>query len=121
MVAIVHDDEIRQLIADRVVDVTSFRRGGMKEETEMTSTESDTILGNARIVLADRVIERGWVAFADGRIAEFGEGDAPAGSEDAAGDSIMPGPDRTAHRSSRGALRAAPKGVLGSDRCRGLL
>jgi alpha-D-ribose 1-methylphosphonate 5-triphosphate synthase subunit PhnL len=24
MVAIVHDDEIRQLIADRIVDVTSF-------------------------------------------------------------------------------------------------
>jgi alpha-D-ribose 1-methylphosphonate 5-triphosphate synthase subunit PhnL len=24
MVAIVHDDEIRELIADRVVDVTSF-------------------------------------------------------------------------------------------------
>src|SRR6195952_4415586 len=55
----------------------------------MTSTE--TIVGNARVVLADRVIERGWVATADGRIAEFGEGDAPAGSVDAAGDLIMPG------------------------------
>src|SRR3981081_2212495 len=55
----------------------------------MTSTEA--ILGNARIVLADRVIERGWVAVANGRIAEFGEGDAPAGSQDAAGDLIMPG------------------------------
>jgi len=32
-------------------------------------TRQQTILGNARIVLADRVIERGWVAFADGRIA----------------------------------------------------
>ena len=42
-------------------------------------------------MLADRVIERGWVALADGRIAEFGEGDAPAGSEDAGGDLIMPG------------------------------
>ena len=40
-------------------------------------TKHDTILGNAGIVLADRVIERGWVAFANGRIAEFGEGDAP--------------------------------------------
>ena len=39
MVAIVHDDEIRHLIADRIVDVTSLRRRGMKEETEMTSTE----------------------------------------------------------------------------------
>ena len=57
----------------------------------MTSTGSDTVLGNARIVLADRVIERGWVAFAGGRIAEIGEGNAPAGSQDAAGDLIMPG------------------------------
>src|SRR4030095_5003118 len=57
----------------------------------MTSTKSETVLGNARIVLADRVIECGWVAFADGRIAEFGEGGAPAGSEGAGGDLIMPG------------------------------
>ena len=56
----------------------------------MTS-RSETVLGNARLVLADRVIERGWVAFADGRIAEFGEGKAPAGHEDAAGDLVMPG------------------------------
>src|SRR3978361_507970 len=55
----------------------------------MSSTE--TIIGNARVVLADRVIERGWVTVADGRIAEFGEGDAPKGSVDAAGDLIMPG------------------------------
>jgi alpha-D-ribose 1-methylphosphonate 5-triphosphate diphosphatase len=58
---------------------------------EMISTGSDTVLGNARIVLADRVIERGWIAFADSRIAEFGEGDAPGRSEDTAGDLIMPG------------------------------
>ena len=57
----------------------------------MTSTPHETILGNAGIVLADRVIQRGWVAMSDGRIAEFGEGDAPAGSVDAAGDLIMPG------------------------------
>jgi alpha-D-ribose 1-methylphosphonate 5-triphosphate diphosphatase len=56
----------------------------------MTSTQ-ETVIGNARIVLADRVIEQGWVAIADGRIAEFGEGRAPAGSEDAGGDLIMPG------------------------------
>jgi alpha-D-ribose 1-methylphosphonate 5-triphosphate diphosphatase len=54
-------------------------------------TKSEVVLGNAGIVLADRVIERGWVAISDGRIAEFGEGDAPAGSVDAAGDLIMPG------------------------------
>jgi alpha-D-ribose 1-methylphosphonate 5-triphosphate diphosphatase len=57
----------------------------------MSPTQSEIVIGNAKIVLADRVIERGWVAFADGRIAEFGEGNAPAGSEDAAGDLIMPG------------------------------
>jgi alpha-D-ribose 1-methylphosphonate 5-triphosphate diphosphatase len=54
-------------------------------------TKHDTVLGNAGIVLADRVIARGWVAFADGRIAEFGEGDAPGSAEDAAGDLVMPG------------------------------
>ena len=54
-------------------------------------TRQGTILGNARIVLADRVIERGWVAFVDGRIAEYGEGSAPSGSEDAGGDLILPG------------------------------
>src|ERR1700721_1219422 len=57
----------------------------------MTATGSETVFGNARIVLADRVIERGWIAFADGRIAECGEGNAPGGSEDAGGDLIMPG------------------------------
>jgi alpha-D-ribose 1-methylphosphonate 5-triphosphate diphosphatase len=54
-------------------------------------TARETIIGNARLVLADRVVERGWVALADGSIAEFGEGSAPDGSEDAGGDLIMPG------------------------------
>src|SRR3982074_673533 len=58
---------------------------------KMTSTKAETVFGNARIVLADRVIERGWIAFADGRVADVGEGNGPAGSEDAAGDLIMPG------------------------------
>jgi alpha-D-ribose 1-methylphosphonate 5-triphosphate diphosphatase len=57
----------------------------------MSSARSDTVIGNARIVLADRVIERGWIAFADGRIAGMGEGSAPSGHEDAAGDLILPG------------------------------
>jgi alpha-D-ribose 1-methylphosphonate 5-triphosphate diphosphatase len=57
----------------------------------MSSTKSDIVIGNARVILADRVIERGWVALADGRIAEIGEGDAPAGSDDAGGDLVMPG------------------------------
>jgi alpha-D-ribose 1-methylphosphonate 5-triphosphate diphosphatase len=53
--------------------------------------KSETIIGNARIVLADRVIDHGWIAFANGRVAEVGEGNAPAGSEDAGGDLVMPG------------------------------
>jgi alpha-D-ribose 1-methylphosphonate 5-triphosphate diphosphatase len=55
------------------------------------TTKSETIIGNARVVLADRVIEHGWVAIASGKVAEIGEGDAPAGSENAGGDLIMPG------------------------------
>jgi alpha-D-ribose 1-methylphosphonate 5-triphosphate diphosphatase len=57
----------------------------------MTSTKSETVLGNARVVLADRVIERGWISFADGCVAGYGEGEAPAGSEDTGGDLVMPG------------------------------
>ncbi|KIZ44652.1 MULTISPECIES: alpha-D-ribose 1-methylphosphonate 5-triphosphate diphosphatase [Rhodopseudomonas] len=57
----------------------------------MTATPSDILLGNARIVLADRVIDRGWVGMADGEIAEFGEGDAPGASENLGGDLLMPG------------------------------
>jgi alpha-D-ribose 1-methylphosphonate 5-triphosphate diphosphatase len=57
----------------------------------MTSPKSDAVIGNAAIVLADRVIEHGWVAMADGRIAEIGEGNAPRASEDARGDLLMPG------------------------------
>jgi alpha-D-ribose 1-methylphosphonate 5-triphosphate diphosphatase len=57
----------------------------------MKSAQSETVIGNARIVLAERVIEHGWIAFADGTIAEVGEGDAPSASEDAGGDLVMPG------------------------------
>ena len=41
-------------------------------------------------MLADRVIERGWVAVADGRIAEIGEGDAPERGHDLGGDLLIP-------------------------------
>src|SRR3981081_98237 len=57
----------------------------------MPSTGSETVFGNARIVLADRVIERGWIAFANGRVAEFGEGAGPSGRQDGHGDPCMPG------------------------------
>lgn len=50
-----------------------------------------TIIENARIVLADRVIERGYVAFDGDRIAEIGEGQAPERGIDAEGDLLLPG------------------------------
>src|SRR5215469_8812265 len=49
------------------------------------------VLANARLVLADRVLAPGWVAVADGKIAEFGEGASPAPAEDVAGDLVIPG------------------------------
>jgi alpha-D-ribose 1-methylphosphonate 5-triphosphate diphosphatase len=52
---------------------------------------SETILANARVVLADRVIECGWVAAVSGSIVEIGEGRAPGRSEDFAGDLLLPG------------------------------
>jgi alpha-D-ribose 1-methylphosphonate 5-triphosphate diphosphatase len=57
----------------------------------MTSERSDIFFSNARVVLKDRVIERGWVAVVDGKIAEVGEGDAPERGEDLRGDLLMPG------------------------------
>ncbi|MGJ4931752.1 alpha-D-ribose 1-methylphosphonate 5-triphosphate diphosphatase [Bradyrhizobium sp. HKCCYLS2038] len=57
----------------------------------MDANMSETVIGNARLVLADRVIERGWVAIVGGRVAEIGDGAAPAGSLDAEGDLLMPG------------------------------
>jgi alpha-D-ribose 1-methylphosphonate 5-triphosphate diphosphatase len=57
----------------------------------MSDHDRTLLITNARLVLADRVIERGWVAAADGKIAELGEGDAPERGEDAAGDIVMPG------------------------------
>src|SRR6201997_4037523 len=55
------------------------------------TTRREIVIANARIVLAEHVIEHGWIALADGRIVEFGEGRAPDVSEDAGGDLIMPG------------------------------
>ncbi len=57
----------------------------------MTSERTDAVFSNARVVLKDRVIDRGWVAVADGRISEVGEGDAPERGEDLHGDLLMPG------------------------------
>jgi alpha-D-ribose 1-methylphosphonate 5-triphosphate diphosphatase len=49
------------------------------------------ILTNARVVLDDRVIERGWIAVAHRGIVEIGEGKAPERGEDMNGDLVMPG------------------------------
>jgi alpha-D-ribose 1-methylphosphonate 5-triphosphate diphosphatase len=57
----------------------------------MKNNNPTLLITNARLVLADRVIERGWVAAVDGKITEFGEGAAPERGEDADGDIVMPG------------------------------
>jgi alpha-D-ribose 1-methylphosphonate 5-triphosphate diphosphatase len=58
----------------------------------MTMTQpEDFVIANARIVLADRVIEAGWLAVSRGCIAEIGEGCAPERGHDAAGELVMPG------------------------------
>ncbi len=57
----------------------------------MTSERTDAVFSNARVVLKDCVIERGWVAVVDGKIAEIGEGNAPERGEDMRGDLLMPG------------------------------
>jgi alpha-D-ribose 1-methylphosphonate 5-triphosphate diphosphatase len=57
----------------------------------MTQTKPDHVFANARIVLADRVIEQGWLAVSNGVIAEFGEGHPPERGEDLGGDLLMPG------------------------------
>ncbi len=57
----------------------------------MNAQRNEAVIANARIVLADRVMEQGWIALAHGRIAEIGEGRAPAGAEDAGGDLLTPG------------------------------
>src|SRR6201990_328100 len=49
------------------------------------------LLANARVVLAERVIEAGWVAAENGRIVEIAEGRAPNHAEDLAGDLLLPG------------------------------
>jgi alpha-D-ribose 1-methylphosphonate 5-triphosphate diphosphatase len=52
---------------------------------------NDFVATNARLVLADRVIETGWVAIVGGVIADFGEGKAPEAGYDFRGDTLIPG------------------------------
>ncbi|MCO6048236.1 alpha-D-ribose 1-methylphosphonate 5-triphosphate diphosphatase [Mesorhizobium sp. RP14(2022)] len=49
------------------------------------------VLENAVLVLPDRLVDKGWVTVADGRIVEWGEGDAPERGFDLKGDYLLPG------------------------------
>jgi alpha-D-ribose 1-methylphosphonate 5-triphosphate diphosphatase len=54
-------------------------------------TDDPLVLANARLVLADEVIDGGWLVAANGVIAEFGRGRPPASAEDMKGDLVIPG------------------------------
>ncbi len=55
------------------------------------SPDNTFVAENARIVLADTIIERGYAAIANGEIAEIGEGAPPERGIDFAGDLLLPG------------------------------
>ncbi len=57
----------------------------------MKTAQHDVVLTRARLVLADRIVEDGWLVMANGVIAEIGEGRAPERGEDFEGDLLMPG------------------------------
>ncbi len=57
----------------------------------MTAAPEELLICNARIVLADRVIEQGWLAAARGLIVDLGDGKAPKGALDFKGDALIPG------------------------------
>jgi len=57
----------------------------------MTQVDTNFVLCDARVVLADRVIEHGWVAVTNGAIAEIGEGRAPERGISLDGDLLTPG------------------------------
>src|SRR5262249_2500553 len=57
----------------------------------MSTNEADLVLTNARLVLADRVVDGGWVAAVGGTIVEVGAGRAPERGQDAGGDLVMAG------------------------------
>jgi alpha-D-ribose 1-methylphosphonate 5-triphosphate diphosphatase len=46
---------------------------------------------NARLVLADRVVDTGWISVDDGTIVEIGEGAASGRADDLQGDYLIPG------------------------------
>ncbi|MCZ8099686.1 MAG: alpha-D-ribose 1-methylphosphonate 5-triphosphate diphosphatase [Burkholderiales bacterium] len=52
---------------------------------------SSFVIHNARLILRDRVVGNGWIAVADGVIAEVGEGHAPEKGLDVGGATVGPG------------------------------
>jgi alpha-D-ribose 1-methylphosphonate 5-triphosphate diphosphatase len=54
-------------------------------------TNDPLVLANARLVLADEIIDGGWIVATNGVISEFGRCRPPARAEDMAGDLIIPG------------------------------
>lgn len=54
-------------------------------------TADNLVLENASLILPDRVVTGGWIAIADGVIAEIGEGRAPERGVDVGGDYVTPG------------------------------
>jgi alpha-D-ribose 1-methylphosphonate 5-triphosphate diphosphatase len=57
----------------------------------MHSRANHGVLANARVVLADRVIDQGWVEFAEGLIVGFGEGEPRTTGVNLGGDLLIPG------------------------------
>jgi alpha-D-ribose 1-methylphosphonate 5-triphosphate diphosphatase len=57
----------------------------------MTNRSSELMFTNATIVLADGILDHGWVAVSGGRIAEMGGGVPPERGIDFAGDLLLPG------------------------------
>jgi alpha-D-ribose 1-methylphosphonate 5-triphosphate diphosphatase len=63
----------------------------LDHSTMMTNRSSELVITNAVIVLADQMIDHGWVAVSGGRIAEIGAGSAPEPGIDFGGDLLLPG------------------------------
>jgi alpha-D-ribose 1-methylphosphonate 5-triphosphate diphosphatase len=93
VIGIFHDDDVRDRVADRVIDVTRFAENKaalcVARKTDMS--DDSLVLTNARLILADRVIENGWLAVDSGRIAGIGEDAAPEPGLDLGGDTVIPG------------------------------
>jgi alpha-D-ribose 1-methylphosphonate 5-triphosphate diphosphatase len=57
----------------------------------VTAAPRALTLANARLVLADEVIEAGWIVAENGMISDLGRGASPARAEDMGGDLVIPG------------------------------